>query len=361
MICSRLHWEYGISIALVLSIWKNVSGAQTEISPRTLFHQQNLNTVDEAYDASIRKEIEANPDIFNDVLLANVVSTLETARRVTIAPLQTENSTITVRSFTIPEPVATPVPEAKNIILPEPAFNEILVERNVSSYVMGALMPLTTRGANSLVGAQWTLSFLCQLSLLNNDFSLLPNTFITYRIQNSDNFATNATRQALVLQQNDVFMIIGPNTDDSGLPVNYLFGPSMVPLISGNIATTSLSNSTRFPSFFRTIPSDYAVALAMVQTFLLFNWNWIGTIYVNNAAGTSGRQALSIATEQYEIVVKCSIFFNRDSVSAIWEFANCIEVNKIGVVVIWGKFSFTNCIHNHSSHRRCDECHQHHI
>ena len=46
-----------------------------------------------------------------------------------------------------------------------------------------------------------------------------------------------------------------------------------------------LSDRTKFPNFFRTIPSDIYQARAMAQLAIRFNWTWMGAVIENSDYG----------------------------------------------------------------------------
>lgn len=57
------------------------------------------------------------------------------------------------------------------------------------------------------------------------------------------------------------------------------------PQISFLASCPCLSDRAKFPTFFRTIPSDIYQARAMAQLAIRFHWTWIGAVVVNNDYG----------------------------------------------------------------------------
>lgn len=57
------------------------------------------------------------------------------------------------------------------------------------------------------------------------------------------------------------------------------------PQISYLASCPCLSDRTKFPNFFRTIPSDIYQARAMARLAIRFHWTWMGAVVVNNDYG----------------------------------------------------------------------------
>ena len=62
-----------------------------------------------------------------------------------------------------------------------------------------------------------------------------------------------------------------------------------------------LSDRTKFPNFFRTIPSDIYQARAMARLAIRFNWTWMGAVIENSDYG-------QLAIQVYDFVIIMLIF-----------------------------------------------------
>lgn len=71
-----------------------------------------------------------------------------------------------------------------------------------------------------------------------------------------------------------------------------MYFSSSFPQISFLASCPCLSDRTKFPTFFRTIPSDIYQARAMAQLAIRFHWTWIGAVVVNNDYGQLAIQVL---------------------------------------------------------------------
>uniref|UniRef100_W5M4I5 Receptor ligand binding region domain-containing protein n=1 Tax=Lepisosteus oculatus TaxID=7918 RepID=W5M4I5_LEPOC len=92
--------------------------------------------------------------------------------------------------------------------------------------------------------------------------------------------------------------IIGESGSSPTIAVLAAVGPFHIPVISHFATCACLSNRRRFPSFFRTIPSDYYQSRALAQLVKHFGWTWVGTIRVDNDYGHNGMATFVEAAEK---------------------------------------------------------------
>lgn len=227
----------------------------------------------------------------------------ETGDTTTVDLYDQTNSTLTIDEQSPPLPSATPIPEATNFVLDEVTYEFLEYKANATSYVMGGLLPITRNGRSWLGGVQYVEAFKCQLNILNSNTRILPVSLITYLIQNTDDLVSLATQQAYLLQLKNVFMNVGPPYDDQVPPTAYLYAPERLTTLSFQASSVFLANSTVYPSFFRTIPSDTFQARAMAETMRLFGWNFVAALFTTDTYGTSGRSALLSQTGRQRIKV----------------------------------------------------------
>lgn len=65
-----------------------------------------------------------------------------------------------------------------------------------------------------------------------------------------------------------------------------------------------LSNRNVYPTFFRTIPSDYYQSRALAKLVKHFGWTWIGAVAVENEYGLNGISAFIQAAREYGVCVE---------------------------------------------------------
>uniref|UniRef100_A0AAQ6ABK4 Olfactory receptor C family, n1 n=1 Tax=Amphiprion ocellaris TaxID=80972 RepID=A0AAQ6ABK4_AMPOC len=111
---------------------------------------------------------------------------------------------------------------------------------------------------------RWTQVMIFAIEEINKDPALLPNISLGYRILNSCASPTNS------------------------LAVAGTVGPFQVPIVSYFSTCACLSDRAKYPTFFRTIPSDYFQAKALAALVKHFGWQWIGAIQSDNDYGRNG-------------------------------------------------------------------------
>ncbi|XP_065816602.1 extracellular calcium-sensing receptor-like [Labrus bergylta] len=134
---------------------------------------------------------------------------------------------------------------------------------------------------------------------INRNNTLLPGVKLGYRILDSCSLYPWALRRTMSLVGGDthscnltafagglpVPMIIGAESSTTGIMMSSTLGPLYVPVISYLASCPCLSDRLKYPTFFRTIPSDIYQAWAMAQLAIRFHWTWIGAVVENNDYG----------------------------------------------------------------------------
>ncbi|XP_069816758.1 extracellular calcium-sensing receptor-like, partial [Dendropsophus ebraccatus] len=84
--------------------------------------------------------------------------------------------------------------------------------------------------------------------------------------------------------------VIGHTSSTYSILMAHILGLLRYPQISHWSTSPLLSDRRKFPSFFRTIPSDVFQAKGLAQLVLQFGWTWIGLLAVDNDYGQQGIQ-----------------------------------------------------------------------
>uniref|UniRef100_A0A672Z428 G-protein coupled receptors family 3 profile domain-containing protein n=1 Tax=Sphaeramia orbicularis TaxID=375764 RepID=A0A672Z428_9TELE len=164
---------------------------------------------------------------------------------------------------------------------------------------------------------RWTQVMIFAIEEINNDPAILPNISLGYRILNSCASPTNTLRAALTLasrpKETDrtspcppaISALIAESGSSQSLAVAGTLGPFDVPIVSYFSTCACLSDRVKYPTFFRTIPSDYFQAKALAALVKHFDWQWIGAIQSDNDYGRNGILAF---TEEVKKLGVCIAF-----------------------------------------------------
>uniref|UniRef100_A0A7N9APK5 Receptor ligand binding region domain-containing protein n=1 Tax=Mastacembelus armatus TaxID=205130 RepID=A0A7N9APK5_9TELE len=149
---------------------------------------------------------------------------------------------------------------------------------------------------------QCTQVMIFSIEEINKDPALLPNISLGYKILNSCSTPTNTLRAALTLAGRPeetestlacppaISALIAESGSSQSLVVAGMLGPFQV-------------NKLKYPSFFRTIPSDYFQAKALAALVKHFGWQWIGVIQSDNDYGRNGILAFSEEVKKFGVCV----------------------------------------------------------
>ncbi|KAF7698800.1 hypothetical protein HF521_003542, partial [Silurus meridionalis] len=95
-----------------------------------------------------------------------------------------------------------------------------------------------------------------------------------------------------------------------------------------------LSNKKKYPSFFRTVPSDYYQSRALAKLVRHFGWTWVGALCSNNDYGNNGLNEFIIAAKEEGICVEYSkAFFKTDPREKILIVVEMIKASTSKVIV----------------------------
>ncbi|XP_069053814.1 extracellular calcium-sensing receptor-like [Lepisosteus oculatus] len=183
---------------------------------------------------------------------------------------------------------------------------------------------------------------------INNRTDLLPGVSLGYKIYDTCGSISLAIRAAMALMNGNeetlsdtscsrpaaVQAIIGESGSSPTIAVLAAVGPFHIPVISHFATCACLSNRRRFPSFFRTIPSDYYQSRALAQLVKHFGWTWVGAIRSNNDYGNNGMATFVQAAQQEGICIEYSeSFYRTDPHHKVLKLIDVIKKSTAKVIV----------------------------
>ncbi|XP_018555893.2 extracellular calcium-sensing receptor-like [Lates calcarifer] len=135
---------------------------------------------------------------------------------------------------------------------------------------------------------------------INRNSNLLPNVTLGYSLYDNCLQLGIGFRAALSLvsgQEEQVILhetcvgtlpvlgIVGDSSSTRSIAISTVLGLYRVPMVSYFATCSCLSDRQKFPSFFRTIPSDAFQVRAMIQILKHFGWTWTGLLISDDDYG----------------------------------------------------------------------------
>ncbi|XP_033894747.3 extracellular calcium-sensing receptor-like [Acipenser ruthenus] len=167
---------------------------------------------------------------------------------------------------------------------------------------------------------QFAQTMIFAIEEINNSSELLPGVSLGYKLYDDCSSIPLAIRAALALvngqeeitdlksctKQSTVPAFIGQSGSSPSIGVATTLRPFQIPMISYFATCACLSNKKAFPSFFRTIPSDYYQSRALAQLVKHFGWTWVGAIRSDNDYGNSGMATFVQAAQEQGVCIEYS-------------------------------------------------------
>uniref|UniRef100_A0A7N6AZI1 G-protein coupled receptors family 3 profile domain-containing protein n=2 Tax=Anabas testudineus TaxID=64144 RepID=A0A7N6AZI1_ANATE len=141
---------------------------------------------------------------------------------------------------------------------------------------------------------------------INRNSNLLPNVTLGYSLYDNCLQLGIGFRAALALvsgqeEQVDlpetcvgtppVLGIVGDSSSTRCIAISSVLGLYRVPMVSYFATCSCLSDRQKFPSFFRTIPSDAFQVRAVIQILKRFGWTWAGLLISDDDYGLNAARS----------------------------------------------------------------------
>ena len=200
------------------------------------------------------------------------------------------------------------------------------------------------------------------IDLVNSRQDLLPNIDLGFEIRTDCGNEDIALWAAMTLagsmgklefattcphnqRQTDkkVIAIVGTDRSSTSVFAAKVGGVFAIPVVSYHATSDDLSDSAKFPFFFRTVPPDKYQTNLIVDILLHFNWKYVALFYSLDSYGIHGsRQILSLA-EKVGICVPITMPVSSKA-SEIKEIANSLIEHELVTVII--SFSVPEYLHS---------------
>ncbi|XP_038816912.1 extracellular calcium-sensing receptor-like [Salvelinus namaycush] len=135
---------------------------------------------------------------------------------------------------------------------------------------------------------------------INRDPDLLPNITLGYQLYDNCQklgvslraamSLASGTEKEFLLDENcsgspPVLGIVGDPGSTHSIAISSVLGLFRVPMVSHYATCSCLSDRSKYPSFFRTIPSDSFQVRAMIQILRRLGWTWVGLVFSDDDYG----------------------------------------------------------------------------
>ncbi|XP_058890409.1 extracellular calcium-sensing receptor-like isoform X2 [Acipenser ruthenus] len=201
----------------------------------------------------------------------------------------------------------------------------------------------------SLREFQFSQTMVFAIEEINNSTDILPGVSLGYKMYDACGSITLAIRAAMALMNGQeegtlseksctkpstALAIVGHSSSSPTIGIATTIGGFRIPVISHFATCACLSNRDAFPTFFRTIPSDYHQSRALAQLVKHFEWTWIGTIRSDNDYGNSGMATFVKAARQEGICIEYSeAFIRTDPREVLLRIIDVIKKSTSKVIV----------------------------
>ncbi|XP_075891865.1 extracellular calcium-sensing receptor-like [Nelusetta ayraudi] len=193
---------------------------------------------------------------------------------------------------------------------------------------------------------RWTQVMIFAIDEINKDPSILPNTSLGYRILSSCASPTTTLRAALTVATRPqqigltspcppaISALIAESGSTQSLVVAGLFGTLQVPIVSYFSTCACLSDKAKYPTFFRTIPSDYFQTKALAALVKHFGWQWIGAIQSDNDYGRNGIAAFTKEVKKFGVCIAfVGTILRTYPMKKILEVVEMIKLSTVKVIL----------------------------
>ncbi|XP_046907861.1 extracellular calcium-sensing receptor-like [Hypomesus transpacificus] len=212
--------------------------------------------------------------------------------------------------------------------------------------------PLDLQPCASFQGQQmrWAHAMVFAVDEINRDPFLLPGLRLGYRILDSCIMHPWCLRGALSLvagrspqygrSADSVSLVIGDASSTQSMILASTLGPLSVPVISYQASCPCLSDRSRYPNFFRTIPSDVFQARTMARLAQRFSWSWVGAVAVDNDYGRLGIQVFQEEVQGTGVCLAFFETFTRATLARDMErAAGTIQASSARVILVFAWYT----------------------
>ncbi|KAG7268365.1 hypothetical protein CRUP_019575, partial [Coryphaenoides rupestris] len=180
---------------------------------------------------------------------------------------------------------------------------------------------------------------------INKNSAILNGVTLGYRLYNG--CGTESLIRAAIEAvtggeycQKRVQALIGHSSSGVSRYINHIVGELEIPQISHLSTCACLSDKSRYPTFFRTVPSDQFQILALVQLMKHFGWQWVGIIHSAEIYAADGVAQFIKQGEAEGICVEYVIRFHKYNTKMKHEVTEKLIASTSNVVLLYMSLSY---------------------
>uniref|UniRef100_A0AAQ6A1T5 Olfactory receptor C family, u1 n=1 Tax=Amphiprion ocellaris TaxID=80972 RepID=A0AAQ6A1T5_AMPOC len=230
--------------------------------------------------------------------------------------------------------------------------SEPLALHSEGDVVIGGVFPLHYVASNPHFdhrAFRWMMTMVFAVEEINRNSTLLPDVTLGYRIMDSCDhvhtslraflsleIGTSQSESSSCLSGSPVPAVIGLASSSPTRAVAHTLGPFNIPLVSYFATCTCLTDKHMYPSFLRTVPSDFFQVRGLVQLVTFLGWLWVGTIGTTDDYSHYGIQAFSNQFRQQGGCVAFHLTIPKSpTVEEIQDMADKLQSSTAHVVVVF--------------------------
>ena len=173
--------------------------------------------------------------------------------------------------------------------------------------------------------------------LLSHQYGITINDeFIGGQVAQTGGNVINAFRiTCQTVTDSDTVGIVGPAYSREATEVAAFADRIGLPIISYSATDPDLSDHNAYPTFYRTVASDNAAAIAIGKLFVQYNWTSSIIIYQNDAYGTNGAKFITQAFNDIGVAVRQNIVFDLATKTIRGNLQSLLTSSSTRIVVLW--------------------------
>ena len=164
----------------------------------------------------------------------------------------------------------------------------------------------------------------------------IEGQFIGWQSVQTGGDEMNALSNAcLLVSSSNIVGIIGPALSRESKFIAPFAAKLGIPAISYASTNPELSDRNIYSTFYRTVPSDNVIALAIAKLFIQFSWTSCIIIYQNDAFGSGGIKAIGETFSKHNLTVTEMLMFDVGTLTIRGDLKNVLTSSSTRIVLVW--------------------------